>query len=103
MPRDRVAGPVGAELEQLVALGGPTQRRVPAVLALHAGDIPWPTWSRVRGSNSPPHDYKSSALPTELTRRGRLRIPKDSNQPRRPGGAVVARTYGTFLRSLETS
>lgn len=27
-------------------------------------------WSRVRGSNSPPHDYKSSALPTELTRRG---------------------------------
>ena len=26
-------------------------------------------WSRVRGSNSPPHDYKSSALPTELTRR----------------------------------
>jgi hypothetical protein len=32
-------------------------------------------WSRVRGSNSPPHDYKSSALPTELTRQGRLRIP----------------------------
>ena len=29
------------------------------------------SWSRVRGSNSPPHDYKSSALPTELTRRGR--------------------------------
>ena len=28
-------------------------------------------WSRVRGSNSPPHDYKSSALPTELTRRRR--------------------------------
>ena len=27
-------------------------------------------WSRVRGSNSPPHDYKSSALPTELTRQG---------------------------------
>ena len=24
----------------------------------------------MRGSNSPPHDYKSSALPTELTRRG---------------------------------
>ena len=27
-------------------------------------------WSRVRESNSRPHDYKSSALPTELTRRG---------------------------------
>ena len=25
-------------------------------------------WSRVRESNSRPHDYKSSALPTELTR-----------------------------------
>ena len=32
----------------------------------HVGSL-----SRVRGSNSPPHDYKSSALPTELTRRGR--------------------------------
>ena len=31
---------------------------------------PLQTSSRVRGSNSPPHDYKSSALPTELTRRG---------------------------------
>lgn len=27
-------------------------------------------WSRVRESNPRPHDYKSSALPTELTRRG---------------------------------
>ncbi len=29
----------------------------------------WPGWSRVRESNPRPHDYKSSALPTELTRR----------------------------------
>jgi DNA-binding SARP family transcriptional activator len=34
-----VLGPIGAELEQPVALGGPTQRRVLAVLALHAGDV----------------------------------------------------------------
>ena len=37
--------------------------------------------SRVRGSNSPPHDYKSSALPTELTRRGRIEHVYDEDDP----------------------
>ena len=34
-----VLGPVGVELEQSAALGGPTQRRVLALLALHAGEV----------------------------------------------------------------
>lgn len=44
--------------------------------------------SRVRGSNPPPHDYKSSALPTELTRRGlgtRRRTPPSKQRTGRPG------------------
>ena len=35
----KVLGPIGVELEQPAALGGPTQRRVLAVLALHAGGV----------------------------------------------------------------
>ncbi len=35
----KVLGAIDVELEQPAALGGPTQRRVLAVLALHAGDV----------------------------------------------------------------
>ena len=35
----KVLGPIGVELDEPAALGGPTQRRVLAVLALHAGEV----------------------------------------------------------------
>jgi hypothetical protein len=67
--------PSHASIEEQ-SVGNPWARRrdensVPECLMASEKDV---HWSRVRGSNSPPHDYKSSALPTELTRRGPLRI-----------------------------
>lgn len=35
----KVLGPIGVELQEPAALGGPTQRRVLAVLALHTGEV----------------------------------------------------------------
>lgn len=61
--------------------------------------------SRVRGSNPPPHDYKSSALPTELTRRGDqstgrpgdgaflVRSPNPADGSVRCGSAALARSF----------
>ncbi len=50
------------------SLSRPTRRCQPRARDLHR------TESRVSGSNRRPADYKSAALPTELTRRGTARI-----------------------------